>query len=302
MLIKYSTYICFVTIFLLYQKINHLEPKAKVLQLIEQPDLLRLRGERRELTVLFSDVAGFTALSEALPPTTLVHVLSRYLEGMTGLILAHGGSVNKYLGDGIMALFGAPVAQADHAARAVRCALALDAFAEAFRQTATDADGRAVGFGQTRIGVHTGEATVGNFGSAAKLEYTAIGDVVNAAARLEGLNRFFGTRVAVGGATREQVLRGADAGELGFRPMGEVVVKGKSEALPVFNPSFAGGESVVLAEEYAEAYALLEAGDGRALEHLAALRARYPDDALVEFHWRRARAGERTTRVTLTEK
>jgi class 3 adenylate cyclase/CHASE2 domain-containing sensor protein len=273
-----------------------------VRQLVERPELLRPQGERRELTVLFSDVAGFTTLAETLPPTELVRVLGRYLEGMTDRIVAHGGSVNKYLGDGIMALFGAPVAQADHAARAVRCALALDAFAEAFRRTATDTEGRPVEFGQTRIGVHTGEATVGNFGSAAKLEYTAIGDVVNAAARLEGLNRFFGTRVAVGGATRTQALRGPDAGELAFRPMGDVVVKGKSATLPVFAPSCAEGESTGLIQEYAEGYALLEAGDERALERLDALRARYPDDALVAFHWRRARAGERTTRVILTEK
>ncbi|HPE70562.1 MAG TPA: adenylate/guanylate cyclase domain-containing protein [Candidatus Competibacter sp.] len=280
---------------------RYLHP-AWVQQLIEQPALLRLQGERRELTVLFTDVANFTTFSEVLPPTTLVQVLSRYLEGMTDLIIAHGGSVNKYLGDGIMVLFGAPVAQADHAVRAVRCALALDAFAEAFRRTATDAEGQPVGFGQTRIGVHTGEATVGNFGSSAKLEYTAIGDVVNAAARLEGLNRFFGTRIAVSGATRALVVRAADAGDVGFRPMGEVVVKGKQAALPVFNPLMAKGESAVWVKEYAEAYALLEAGDGRALERLTALRARYPDDALVEFHWRRTQAGELTTRVTLTAK
>ena len=273
-----------------------------VRQLIEQPDLLRLQGERRELTVLFSDVAGFTTLSEALPPTTLVQVLSRYLEGMTDLIVAHGGSVNKYLGDGIMVLFGAPVAQADHALRAVRCALALDAFAEAFRQTATNAEGQPVGFGQTRIGVHTGEATVGNFGSSAKLEYTAIGDVVNAAARLEGLNRFFGTRIAVSGATRAAALCGAVGEGLAFRPIGEVVVKGKQTALPVFHPLMVEGGSAVWVQEYAEVYELLKADDGQALERLAALRARYPEDALVEFHWRRAQAGEWTTQVTLTEK
>ena len=120
-------------------------------QLVANPGLLQLSGERREITVLFSDVAGFTATSEALPPTTLVHVLSGYLDGMTQIIITHGGAVNKYLGDGIMVLFGAPVAQADHARRAVRCALALDAFAEAFRLGATDPDGQPVAFGMTRI-------------------------------------------------------------------------------------------------------------------------------------------------------
>jgi class 3 adenylate cyclase len=269
-----------------------------VRQLVADPGLLRLSGERREITVLFSDVAGFTSTSEALPPTTLVHVLSQYLEGMTHIIIEHGGAVNKYLGDGIMVLFGAPVTQADHARRAVRCALALDAFAEAFCHRATDPDGQPVAFGLTRIGVHTGEATVGNVGSPAKLEYTAIGDVVNAASRLEGLNTYFGTRVAVSEATRQQ----AEAEDLRFRPMGRVVVKGKQEALSVFNPLIAHSLPDDLLEKYAEAYALLTAEDALAAHRFARLRSRYPDDPLVNFYWQRAQTGELTTRVKLTSK
>lgn len=269
-----------------------------VRQLVADPDLLRLSGERREITVLFSDVAGFTSTSEALPPTTLVHVLSQYLEGMTRIIIEHGGAVNKYLGDGIMVLFGAPVTQADHARRAVRCALALDAFADEFCHQATDPDGQPVAFGLTRIGVHTGEATVGNVGSAAKLEYTAIGDVVNAASRLEGLNNYFGTRVAVSEATRRQ----AEAEDLWFRAMGQVVVKGKQEALAVFNPLAAHTLPDDLMEKYAEAYALLTAEDSLATHRFARLRSRYPDDPLVNFYWQRVQTGELTSRVKLTSK
>lgn len=269
-----------------------------VKQLVADPDLLQLRGERREITVLFSDIAGFTTTSEMLPPTTLVHLLSRYLEGMTEIIIAHGGAVNKYLGDGIMVLFGAPVIQADHASRAVRCALALDAFAEAFRQAATDPDGRPVTFGLTRIGVHTGEVTVGNFGSTARLEYTAIGDAVNAASRLEGLNTYFGTRVAVSGVTRAQV----ETGDLWFRPMGRVMVKGKQQALSVFNPLLADSELDALVEEYTEAYARLTAGDPQAAHRFARLRSRYPNDPLVDFYWRRVQTGELTTRVKMDSK
>ncbi|NJM12755.1 MAG: CHASE2 domain-containing protein [Synechococcaceae cyanobacterium SM1_2_3] len=272
-------------------------------QLMANPDLLRLQGERRELTVLFTDVADFTTISEALPPTSLVHVLSQYLDGMTQIIMAHGGAVNKYMGDGIMVLFGAPVIQADHAQRAVRCALALDEFAEAFRRQVTDPDGQPVNFGQTRIGVHTGEATVGNVGSAAKIEYTAIGDVVNAASRLEGLNRYFGTRIAVSGATRSQVMPpDASAHELRFRPMGQVVVKGKREAFSVFNPLVATAESVNLLDEYAEAYYRLEAGDLRAVSDFLALRNRYSGDPLVNFYWQRVNEGEYGTRVNLSAK
>ncbi len=267
-------------------------------QLVANPSLLQLSGERREITVLFSDVAGFTATSEALSPATLVHLLSGYLDGMTRIIIAHGGAVNKYLGDGIMVLFGAPVAQADHARRAVRCALALDAFAEAFRTGAADTDGQPVAFGLTRIGVHTGEATVGNFGSSAKLEYTAIGDVVNAASRLEGLNTYFGTRIAVSEATRAQ----AAVENLWFRPMGQVMVKGKQEALAVFNPLAAGSVPDDLMEKYAEAYTLLTASDPQATHRFARLRSRYPHDPLVDFYWRRAQTGELTTRIKMVSK
>ncbi len=269
-----------------------------VKQLVANPDLLQLAGERREITVLFSDIAGFTTTSEALPPTTLVHVLSAYLEGMTRIIIAHDGAVNKYLGDGIMVLFGAPVAQTDHARRAVRCALALDAFAEQFRQTATDPDGQPVAFGITRIGIHTGEVTVGNFGSSVKLEYTAIGDAVNAASRLEGLNTYFGTRIAVSGMTRQQ----ATAEDLGFRPMGQVTVKGKQKALAVFNPLAVDNAVAALLEDYAKAYALLEKGDLQAVSHFAKLSACYPDDPLVKFHWRRLQADPPSDRIKMASK
>lgn len=270
-------------------------------RLMADPDLLRLQGERRELTVLFTDIAGFTTTSEELPPDTLVWVLSRYLQGMTDIIIAHGGAVNKYLGDGIMVLFGAPMTQADHALRAVRCALALDQFAEAFRHQASGPDGQSVALGQTRIGVHTGEATVGNFGSQARLEYTAIGDVVNAASRLEGLNNHIGTRIAVSDATREQVLR-YEAGDLRFRPMGRIVVKGKQKALQVFNPLVANPEAIALVDDYSAGYTLLEAGDPHAASRFAELRTRYPSDPLVEFHARRVQAHEYTSRITLNTK
>lgn len=273
-------------------------------QLIAHPDLLQLQGERRELTLLFSDIANFTTISERLPPEALVEVLRRYLEGMTRIIIDNGGAVNQYMGDGIMALFGAPTAQPDHALRAVRCALALDRFAEDFRRTATltDQQGQAVAFGQTRIGVHSGEATVGNFGSMDKLEYTAIGDAVNAASRLEGLNSHFGTHIAVSGTTRSLALRDTRPGELWFRPMAQVVVKGKQQALDVFEPLAASDAAVTLMEEYTAAYALLKTGDHQAEAAFAALRARYPADPLLDFHQRRIETGEWTTCVTLLSK
>lgn len=273
-----------------------------VARLTANPELLQLQGERRELTIVFTDVAGFTTTSEELPPDTLVWVLSRYMEGMTEIIIAHGGAVNKYLGDGIMVLFGAPVAQEDHALRAVRCALALDRFAEAFRTQATGPDGENVTFGQTRIGIHTGDVAIGNFGSTARFEYTAIGDVVNAASRLESLNSHIGTRIAVSSVTCKQTLY-QNSDEVRFRPMGRIVVKGKQKALHVFNPLASDPDSVALANDYAEGYALMEAGDPQAVDRFAELRTRYPDDPLVEFHARRMMQGhEYTSRITLSNK
>lgn len=272
-----------------------------VKQLVADPNLLRLQGERRELTILFTDVANFTTTSEDLPPATLVWVLSHYLEGMTEIIIAHGGAVNKYLGDGIMVLFGAPVMQEDHARRAVRCALALDQFAEKFRTQATDPDGTPVAFGETRIGVHTGEVTIGNFGSHARLEYTAIGDVANAASRLEGLNKHIGTRIAVSDAARIHAEQ-QETTDLRFQPIGRIVVKGKSEALQVFHPVAANPASITRVNDYASAYALLDVGDPRAAERFAELQTRYPSDPLVAFHLRRLQAHECNSQVKLTSK
>jgi class 3 adenylate cyclase/CHASE2 domain-containing sensor protein len=274
-----------------------------VAQLTAKPELLQLQGERRELTVLFTDVAGFTAISEELPSDTLVWVLSRYLQGMTDIIVAHGGAVNKYLGDGIMVLFGAPLAQNDHALRAVRCALALDRFAEAFRCQACDSNGQPVAFGQTRIGIHTGEAVVGNFGSQARLEYTAIGDVVNTASRLEGLNRYLGTRIVLSDATRRQLQEQPDADDLCFQPVGRILVKGKQQALQVFHPLVVDSEATKKRiADYLRAYALLETGDHQALQRFAELRACYPNDALVQYYESRLRKGKYNSQITLSNK
>ncbi|MEM6491475.1 MAG: adenylate/guanylate cyclase domain-containing protein, partial [Pseudomonadota bacterium] len=203
-------------------------PPTLVDQLVDNPDMLKLRGERRDITLIFTDVAGFTTISENLPPTTLVHVLSEYMDGMTRIILEHGGTIDKFIGDAVMALFGAPVDQDDHPQRAARCAVALDAFARDFETRATDESGQPCAFGHTRIGVHTGECTVGNFGSEQKFDYTALGDTVNAAARLESLNKQFGTRVALSQQTVERTQ------ELDFRAMGSVIVKGKTEPIDIY--------------------------------------------------------------------
>jgi adenylate cyclase len=263
-------------------------------RLAADPRGLRLSGERREMSFMFTDIAGFTGLSEQLGPAVLAPILNAYLDGACGIILAHGGMVNEFIGDAILAFFGAPIDQPDHARRALDAARALDVYAERFREAQA---GRGIPFGATRIGVHSGTALVGNFGSSQRFKYTALGDVINTASRIEGLNKYFGTRVCVSGASA------AGAAEAGLRPIGRVVVSGKTEALAIFEilPSDATGGNLV--ERYRAAYQALEGGGGEAASRLfEALAAEFPSDGPTEFHLQRLRRGESGTLIVMSEK
>ncbi len=157
-------------------------------QLVADPSKLSLTGDRRELSLLFTDVAGFTTLSERLDPTVMTTLLNEYLGGVCDAIDRHAGTVNKFIGDAVFAIFGAPLSQPDHAARALACMRDIDAFSESFRSAQ-----RAVGvdFGVTRIGAHAGRAMIGNFGSLNRFDYTALGDAVNTASRTRGPQQIF---------------------------------------------------------------------------------------------------------------
>jgi class 3 adenylate cyclase len=198
-----------------------------VRRLAAEPDSLRLGGERVTLTLLFSDIRGFTAMSERLPPETVVEVLNEYLEAMTAIVFRHGGTVDKFIGDAVMAFWGAPIPVPDHARRAVAAALEMRAELAAlnarWRERGVPVELR-IG-----IGVHTGEAIVGNIGSLSrKLEYTAIGDTVNLTSRLEGMTVPMGTDLLISDATREAAGDAFD-----YHPLGEVQVKGKEQAVRV---------------------------------------------------------------------
>jgi adenylate cyclase len=271
---------------------SYVSPKL-VRELVENPDHLRLTGERRELTCLFTDLEGFTSLIERSEPTVILPVLNAYLDGMIRIAFAHDGTVDKIVGDALHIIFGAPIALPDHGARAVACALDLDRFAQRF---AEDQRRAGIPFGRTRIGVNSGIATVGNFGGEMRFDYTAHGDVVNTAARLEGANKALGTRICISGTT--VALCPGFSG----RPAGALVLKGKSEATEVFEPlppDRMNGESLAL---YLTAFERMRAGDACARDALAQVLKLDPGDPLAAFHLRRLGQGETGTRIVLTEK
>jgi adenylate cyclase len=212
---------------------SHALSPALVDELIAHPELARLGGQRRVLTCLFSDLAGFTPLTRRLGEQATVQLLRRYFDRMTALVQNRcGGYLNKFLGDGLFVLFGAPVQENDHARRALEAALLCqDAVADFNAELASELGG-AVEL-SARAGVATGEVVVGNCGSSERFDYTAVGDEVNLASRLEGANKFFGTKLLAAESTwlasglQEKVLA---------RPMGKILLVGIDEPVSVWNP------------------------------------------------------------------
>lgn len=195
-------------------------------QLLADPGRAQLGGHRREMTVLFSDMRGFTTLTEQGEPEVIVSTLNQYFSRMVELVFRHKGTLDKFVGDMVMALFGAPLDDPDHADHAVETA--LDMVAELGRLNERwKAEGRAeLDIG---IGINTGPMIAGNIGAETIMSYTVIGDAVNLGARLESLNKQYGTRIIISDATRQQLKR-----RYVLRPLGEVVVKGKSQAVSIF--------------------------------------------------------------------
>ncbi len=199
---------------------------AVVSRLLADPDAIELGGELRELSVSFSDIAGFTTISEKLSPPDLVAMINHLLEGQTACILDHGGYLDKYIGDAIMAVFGSPEPLENHAVQACRAALAGQAALERFNNEIEDRYGMRLGM---RTGINTGPVVVGNVGSSRKKNYTVLGDAVNLASRLEGANKETGTTILLG----PQTAAYAEASMV-LRPAARLQVKGKTEAVEVF--------------------------------------------------------------------
>ncbi len=250
--------------------------------LIAHPEALELGGRRQRCSFVFADLAGFTAVMETMEPGLAVEILNEYLDRMIAIAFEHQGTLDRIVGDAIAIVFSAPVEQTDHEARALRCALAMHAFAQQHLASLTQ---RGVSFCETRFGVHSGEVTVGNFGGSTMFDYRALGDPVNTASRLEGANKHLGTLVCVS----EDTL--SHCAGIATRPIGQVLLSGRREPVMVHEPVDAAAPGSAPEADYAPAYAAMATGDATAPERFARLAERYPDDALAKLHHRRLQSG-----------
>jgi len=195
-----------------------------VRQIEKDPDKLVLGGEQREITILFSDIRGFTTLSEGLSPQELVRLLNEYLNPMTRIVLDEKGTLDKFIGDAVMAIYNAPLDLIDHPSAACRSAVRM---LETLRELNRGFSAKGMNTIDIGIGINTGPAVVGNMGADIRFDYTAIGDSVNLASRLEGLNKYYGTHILVSEDARKSV----NDERFSFREVDRVRVKGKR--LPV---------------------------------------------------------------------
>ena len=197
-----------------------------VREMTAHPERLVLGGVRRELTLMFTDLAGFTSFSEAMEPEQVAELLNEHLTLMTRIVMAHGGTVDKFIGDAIMAFWGAPLPDREHALHAAQAAKAMQEEMTRFRNRYAGDELRQLSM---RIGLHSGAAVVGNMGSSDRFDYTAIGDNVNLAARLEGVNKLFGTEILISQETAAEI-----GGQLSLRRVARVIVKGKTQPIDIF--------------------------------------------------------------------
>jgi adenylate cyclase len=197
-------------------------------QVMNQPELLKLGGEKRELSVLFSDIRGFTSFSEKMAPTEVVHFLNQYFDKMQGLIFQYKGTLDKLIGDAVMCFWGAPIETKDHALRAVLTALEMSHEVDDLRSVLILPGGAKFEIG---IGVNTGQMVVGNMGSETRMSYTVMGDNVNLGSRLESLNKYYGTRILISDRTFDEVRH-----MVFCRQLDTIQVKGKSQAVTIYEP------------------------------------------------------------------
>ena len=270
----------------LIQTFANFVPRRLVQQLVLTGTPMTLGGSRRELTILFTDVVNFTGITESAEPTQVMLYTSRYFSAVSEAVMASKGTIDKFIGDGVMAFWNAPAEDPDHALNA--CAGAL-AFLRVNDRLNAEFEREGWPAYRTRIGLHTGEAVVGNIGSEDRMNYTALGATVNLAARLEGLNKNYGTSILVSAALRERA-----SSRFVFRRVDRISPKGFAEAFDIYELRCERGEGDArnreLSLEWEVVYAALRNGPRAVAEsELSAFMRKYPEDEIARYYQAAAR-------------
>ena len=270
---------------------SHYVSPDVVNDMIKHPEKMKLGGEQKDVTFIFTDIAGFTSMSENMQAKQLSAVLNTYLDRVSEEFAKAGATLDKFVGDAVMGFIGAPFADEDHPNKAVSLALAIDRVCCDYQREMAQ---QGINFGHTRIGVHSGPAVIGNFGGSHFFDYTALGDTVNTASRLEGANKNFTSHICVSGATAHR----ATAHE--YRPLGRLLLAGKTKAVEAFEPVAAIRGKFAPLEVYRNAYAELDSGTISSLKTFKSLARQYDEDYLIACHLKRLKNGQKTTLIDLT--
>jgi len=245
-------------------------PKSVASEILKDPEKLALHGEKREIFCVFTDLEGFTKLSHAIEPEMVAQLLNDYLDRLAAVVLEYGGTLDKFVGDAVVAFWGAPLSFPDDGERAARAATAMYEAGEAFRREAPEG---VPPIGCTRVGMHFGEAIVGNFGGDGRIQYTAFGDSMNTAARLESAKKSLGTTVLV---SREAAER---TGLDWFRPMGRITLSGRATPVEIFEPVPDWAEKE--RSEFQEMVEAHDLGDATAMTRLTEFVAKWGNDTAL---------------------
>jgi len=256
-------------------------PKDVAAQILRDPSRMALSGERREIYTMFSDLQGFTEMTHAVEPEMVATLLSAYLDRLSQVVLEHGGTIDKFVGDAVVAFWGAPLSRPDDGERAAKAQVAMWKAGEAFRDISMGDHPR---LGRTRVGLHRGFAIVGNFGGEGRIQYTAMGDAMNTAARLEGANKQTATKMLISKEALPDSLKDA------YRAMGRIRLRGRSTPVEVYE--WAEDFPAQARAKLNDAYARFDAGELAALDEIRALSGEFPEDeALKGLVKRLAEAG-----------
>ena len=247
-------------------------PPDVALEIMRDPDRISLHGEQTQIYALFTDLEGFTKLSHAITPEVLSRLLNRYLDLMSDIVLKHGGTLDKFVGDALVTFWGAPIARPGDADRALQAGMAMYQCGEEFRRSAGD---EVPPIGVTRVGLHRGEAVVGNFGGEGRIQYTALGDAMNCAARLESANKALKTTMLVSDEAKRETSLDV------FRPMGRIVLSGRATPVEVWEP--VPDMDAALRGQLNDLWRAFDGGDAAALVQLEDIAAAHKEDAALQY-------------------